>query len=134
VKERVCFDTSFLVQLLSGNKKAVAIWRDVADLKVEVVVPVIVLFEIKRLSLKERFEGEKYGKLEKVLMEIAEIVDLDTELALKAAVISHGTGLAARDAIIYATAKEAGCSKLYTADDDFKVVATNKKVKIVIIC
>ena len=134
VRERVCFDTSFLAQLLRGNRDAVVVWKDVADLKVEVVIPVMVLFEIKRLSLKaERLEREKYEKLEKVLVEVAEIVNLDAELALKAAVVSHGTGLAARDAIIYTTARETGCSRLYTADDDFKVVAKNRDVRITMI-
>lgn len=133
MKERICLDTSFLVRLLSGNEKAIVVWEKIAELEVEVVIPVMVLFEIKRLSLKEKFEKEKYEKLEKALIEVAGIVDLDKDLALKAANISYGTGLAARDAIIYTTAKETGCSKLYTADHDFLVVAKNKKVRIEII-
>jgi len=130
---RVCLDTSFLVQLLMGNQKAVEVWEEIAELKLEPVISVIVLFEIKRLALKERFERNKYEKLEVALMEIADIVNVDTNLALKAAAISHGTGLAARDAIIYTTARESGCSRLYTADSDFKVVSKKKGIQICVI-
>lgn len=134
MKERISLDTSFLVKLLSGNEKAIEVWKKVVDLEAEIVLSVIVLFEIKRLSLKEeKFKKERYEKLEKALLEIAEIVDLDKNLALKAAYMSHGTGLSARDAIIYTTAQETRCHKLYTADRDFLVVSKSKKVRIEII-
>jgi len=130
VKTRVSCDTSFFVSLLKGNKNAVSVWEKLIDMKIELVISTVVLFELRRLSLKEKFEKEKYEVLERALIEIAEIINFDKELALKAAAISHGTGLAARDAIIYTTAKEAGCKKFYTADSDFERVKGNKKVKI----
>jgi predicted nucleic acid-binding protein len=83
MKARICLDTSFLVQFLAGNEKAIGIWKEIAELKLEPVISVIVLFEIKRLSLKEKFEREKYEVLEKALLEIAELIDLDRNLALK---------------------------------------------------
>jgi len=130
---RACFDTSFFVQLLGGNPEAVEVWKKVAELEIEPVISVIVLFELKRLALKGKIEKEKYDQLEKALMEIADLVELDTGLSLKAASVSHGTGLAARDAIIYTTALESGCSELYTADSDFEAVKQSGKVKILIV-
>jgi len=127
---RVCFDTSFFVRLLSGNEEAVKVWNKVAEMELEPVISVVVLFEIRRLALKEKFEREKFEMVESVLLEVADLVVLDVELALKAAAVSHGAGLAARDAIIYTTARETNCSSLYTADSDFDVVKGNKKVKI----
>jgi len=133
MKKRISFDTSYLVKLLKGNKKAVSVWEMVSKLEAEVVISPVVLFELRRLALKqEKTERKKYEVLETALLNLAEVVAFDTELALKAAAISHGTGLPARDAIIYTTAKESGCSEIYTADSDFKAVQ-GKKLKVIFI-
>jgi len=133
MKYRVGVDTSFLVQLLKGNNTAVSVWERVVNLEVEIVISTVVLLELKRLALQERFEREKYEVLEESLLEIAHIVNLDKELAFKAAAVSHGTGLPARDAIIYTIAKESGCKEFYTTDTHFKAVSIKKRPKIIFI-
>jgi len=123
--EKVGLDTGFFLRLLQGNPLAIEIYEQILDDKLCGVVSVIVAFELKRLSLKSGniVDPDAYSVLEQSLPSLFEIIPLDLELALEAALVSHGTGLPTADAIIYTTYKKAGCKIVYTVDSHFKRVS-----------
>ncbi len=82
-----------------------------------VVTPTIVLYEVYRWARRE-CTGEAamlmVGQLEQT-----KVTPLDGALAVVAAELSADHGLAAADAVVYATARINGC-ELVTADTDFR--------------
>ncbi len=92
----------------------------------EIVVPTIVFYEIfkKTLSDKgEEFALQTIGQLHKYT-----VVDLDEDLSLSAARISHERKIPMADSIIYATANKFGAT-IWTQDKDFKDLPNVKYVQ-----
>jgi len=126
---RIGLDTGFFVRLLAGRKKAISIYEKIINGEEKAVISVIVVFELRRLALKGIIDRRAYNLLENNLKIIFEVVPLDLEIAIEASSISHGTGLHASDALIYASYKKSKCSLIYTTDSAFETVQS-KQVKI----
>ena len=86
------------------------------DAPENLIVPVISIFEVyKRL----RPQSGDFDALRAVsVMRLGRVVDLDVDLAIKAADISITRKLPMADSIIYATARRFG-AELWTQDADF---------------
>ncbi len=80
------------------------------------VVPSITLFEVFKRLLRD--SGEKNALHAIGLMRRGLVVDLDADLALAAAKLSHELQLPMADSVILATAR-AHDATLWTQDDDF---------------
>jgi len=83
----------------------------------ELVVPTISIFEVYRVVL--RLQGEESASESTGMMTLAQVVNLDTELAAAAARLAHEEKLAMADAIILATARRFNAT-LWTQDVDLK--------------
>lgn len=81
-----------------------------------VLVPSIVCYEVFRVVLRERGEDEAFQVI--AAMQQGQVIDLDMELALEAAVVGQREKLSMADAIIYATALK-NEAVFWTQDDHF---------------
>jgi predicted nucleic acid-binding protein len=89
----------------------------------DVVVPTICLYEVFKVVLRERSENEALQAV--ALMRQGNVVDLTSELALKAAKVSMEYKIPMADSIIFATA-QAFQATVWTQDEDFKSLAEVK--------
>lgn len=80
------------------------------------VVPSITLFEVFKVTARQR--GEREALRAAANMRRGLVVDLDADLALAAAKLSHELKLPMADSVILATAR-AHDATLWTQDDDF---------------
>jgi len=109
-------DSSVWLEVVTDGPLAARCSEHLADLA-EVVTPTVVLLEVYRVL---RRQGRERAALRTVgEMEYTRIVSVDTHVAITAADLSIEHGLAAVDALIYATAMLEGC-ELVTADIDFR--------------
>ena len=83
----------------------------------EVITPIQVLYEVYRWTL--RHVGERAAMEVVGHMECTSFVPADVTTAVVAVQLSADHGLAAADAMIYATARLKRC-QLVTADEDFR--------------
>lgn len=81
-----------------------------------VLVPSIVVYEVFRVVLRERGEDEAFQVI--AAMQQGQVIDLDMELALEAAVVGQKETLAMADSIIYAAALKYE-AVLWTQDEHF---------------
>ena len=108
-------DSSAWLAYLAGEKNAGFFAEAIEDTEL-LVVPTICLYEVFKVILRERGEGE--ALLAVAAMQEGKVVGLDSHLALEAAALGHEEGLALADSIIYATAKLNG-ALLWTQDEHF---------------
>ena len=111
----VLIDSSGWLEYLTSDDKA-ALFAPYLELKRRVVVPTIVIFEVRKIlllrqskAIADEFVGEALGR---------EVADLDSEIALAAAELGIRHQLPMADAIIYATAL-AYEAELVTSDAHF---------------
>jgi predicted nucleic acid-binding protein len=81
------------------------------------IVPSLSLFEVFKRVLQQRGEGEALQSV--AYMQQGKVVDLDSNLAIEAARLSHELSLPMADSIILATT-QAFNATLWTQDADFK--------------
>jgi predicted nucleic acid-binding protein len=86
----------------------------------DVVVPTICLYEVFKVVLRERSENEALQAV--ALMRQGNVVDLTSELALRAAKVSTEYKIPMADSVIFATA-QAFQATIWTQDEDFKSLA-----------
>ncbi|MBI5640434.1 MAG: type II toxin-antitoxin system VapC family toxin [Nitrospirae bacterium] len=84
-----------------------------------VLTPTVVLFEVYKKIKRERTEEEALSAV--ALMNRTKVVELTESIALLAADLSIAHSLPMADAIVYATALEAGC-RVITSDSHFRQV------------
>jgi predicted nucleic acid-binding protein len=109
-------DSSVWLEVVADGPLAAACGPYLSDLAV-VVTPTVVLFEVYRICNRR---GEERTAMAAVgEMEHSHIAPADSTVAITAAELSIDHGLAAADAIVYATARLNGCD-LVTADADFR--------------
>jgi predicted nucleic acid-binding protein len=84
------------------------------------VVPAITIFEVFKWVLRE--QGEAQAVQAAAVMQGAQVVDLDSRLALAAAQLSHALQLPMAESIILATARDQQ-ARLYTMHSDFRGIA-----------
>lgn len=111
----VLIDSSGWLEYLTADEKA-ALFAPYLEPKRHVVVPTIVIFEVRKILLLRRskaiadeFVGEALGR---------EVADLDSKISLAAAELGIRHQLPMADAIIYATAL-AYQAELITTDAHF---------------
>jgi predicted nucleic acid-binding protein len=83
----------------------------------ELIVSAINLYEVFKRVAAQR--GEEEGLQAVAFMKTAEIIDVDQEIALQAAVLSTQHHLAMADSLILATAQQFN-ALLWTQDEHFK--------------
>jgi predicted nucleic acid-binding protein len=81
------------------------------------VVPVITIYEVFKVVLRET--GENEALLAVAAMQKGRVIDVTTNLAMKASKLSLIHNLPMADSIILATAKAHDCT-IWTQDADFK--------------
>ena len=111
----VLVDSSGWLEYLTSDAKA-ALFAPYLELKRRLVVPTIVVYEVRKILLlrgsqviADRFVGEALGR---------EVADLDRKIALSAAELGIQHQLPMADAIIYATALTYN-AELITTDAHF---------------
>jgi predicted nucleic acid-binding protein len=108
-------DTSAWIEWLTGS----ALGRRLAPelpAKPQCLVPTIVQLELSKWLLRER--GEEQADTVIAYTQKCVVLPLDTRLALLAATLHRSHRLATADAIVYATAQQAG-AELLTCDAHF---------------
>ena len=83
----------------------------------ELIVPAVCIYEVFKWVSRER--GETQALKAVAHMQLGEVVDLDSKLAIHAARLSLQAKLPMADSIVYATAR-ASEATLWTQDDDFE--------------
>ncbi len=83
----------------------------------ELIVPALVVYEVFKWVSRERGETQALKAI--AHMQLGEVVDLDSKLAIYAARLSLQSKLPMADSIIYATAHVSEAT-LWTQDDDFE--------------
>jgi len=83
----------------------------------ELIVPTITLYEVyKKLSVEK---SEEYAQKVIAYMQTGTVIELNSELSIKAANVSRKNKLAMADSIIYATSLYYS-ALLYSCDEHFK--------------
>lgn len=95
----------------------------VEDLQ-QLVVPSITVLEVFKRVLEQAGEGEALQVA--ALMQQGKVVDLDTTLAVNAAVLSHELALPLADAVVLATARRHGAT-VWMKDADLRCVKFSPK-------
>jgi len=95
-------DSSGWVEVFAGGPLA-ARFRDHIERAEVLLVPTIVIYEVWKVTRRERPQEEALSAVAELRERI--VVPLDDELALTAADLSLRHGLAMADAIVYATAQ-----------------------------
>jgi predicted nucleic acid-binding protein len=109
-------DSSGWLEFFADGPNATDFSIPIRNIK-DVVVPTICLYEVFKVVLRERSENEALQAV--ALMRQGNIVDLSSELALKAAKVSTEYKIPMADSIIFATA-QAFQATIWTQDEDFK--------------
>ncbi|WP_010308395.1 type II toxin-antitoxin system VapC family toxin [Synechococcus sp. CB0101] len=114
--ERSVVDSSGWIELFTDGPQAE---RFLAVLQAEeaLVIPAITILEVFKWILREHSEAQAIQAV--AVMQRGLVVDLDTQLAIAAAQLSHALRLPLAGSIILATAR---ChqARLYTMDADFQ--------------
>jgi predicted nucleic acid-binding protein len=116
---RVVVDSSGWIEVFTDGGQAEHFLALMAD-ESSLVVPAISIFEVFKWILREH--GEAQAVQAAAAMQCAQVVDLDTRLALAAAQLSHALQLPMADSIILATVRDHQ-ARLHTMDSDFQGIA-----------
>jgi len=117
--QRVVVDSSGWIEVFTNGRQAETFLALMADER-SLVVPAITIFEVYQWVLREH--GEEQAVQAAAVMQCAQVVDLDSRLALAAAQLSHALQLPMADSIILATARDQQ-ARLHTMDSDFQGIA-----------
>jgi predicted nucleic acid-binding protein len=109
-------DTGFFVRLLQGDGRAVDRWRALVEGEGEGVVSGLSLVELLRLSLKGAIGRKDAELLLGAIPAVCRVVWPDWTVGERSARLSHGLALPLVDALVLATALEAGAEELWTTD------------------
>ena len=120
-------DTGFFVELLSGNDKAVMVWKDLIESTEDSsFVSSLTIFELERLALKGKIKKEASDVLIQALEGICAIGWLHSrDILSTGARLSHGLGIPSIDALILSWFVISGVTVIYTTDRHFELY--NKK-------
>ena len=125
-------DSYFFIQLSKGTKKAKEIWEEIKLGKGRLVVPTIVIVEVKKRLLSyglSKYADELVEEFE--ASQKISIVDLTLELAKKAGTAGNSYKCTTADAVILTTAIETGYSNLISGDKHFIPAEKQGKIKII---
>ena len=91
----------------------------------ELIVPALAIYEVFKWVSRERGETQALKAI--AHMQLGEVVDLDSKLAIYAARLSLQSKLPMADSIVYATARVREAT-LWTQDEDFEGLADVKYI------
>ncbi len=111
----LCLDSSVWIELFTNGEHA-NIYADAFANADSIIVPTIVIYEVRRYSLARFARDDSNGYW--ALMTMKKTVDLDANLASYAARLANEKKLTMADAIIYATTLEHD-AELWTQDAHF---------------
>ncbi len=117
--KRVVVDSSGWIEVFTNGGQAEHFLALMADERA-LVVPAITIYEVYQWVLREH--GETQAVQAAAVMQGAQVVDLDSRLALAAAQLSHALQLPMADSIILATARDQQ-ARLHTMDSDLQGIA-----------
>ena len=109
-------DSSGWIEVFTDGPKA-GPFLDVLDAEAILIVPAISILEVFKWVLREHSEAQAIQAV--AAMQRAQVVNLDSSLAITAAQLSHNLRLPMADSIILATAR-IHRARLYTMDSDFQ--------------
>ena len=109
-------DSSGWLEYFSGGNNASKFDDPLSDIE-SLIVPSITIYEVFKVILREKDENSALQAI--ALMKQGQIVDLTSELAMSAAVISLRNKIPMADSIILATAKRYEAI-VWTQDNDFQ--------------
>lgn len=109
-------DSSAWLEYFADGANARHFTKPIIDLS-HLIVPSITLFEVFKRIVQQR--DENVALQAAALMRQGDVIDLDRNLALSAAKLSHAIKLPMADGIILATARKYG-ALVWTQDADFK--------------
>lgn len=112
---RFLIDSSGWIEFFTGGRLIDEYAEYIKDPSL-IITPTIVLYEVYKKIKRERTEEEALTAVS--LMNMTEVIPLNESLALFAADLSIKYSLPMADAIVYATALEAGC-RVVTSDAHF---------------
>lgn len=116
-------DTGFFFVLEKEHPVAIDIWSNRT-----IVTSVVVLYELQKKLLQKKIEGWK-TIIEDIRKSVS-VVQITTDIALKASQIAHSTGMPGLDVLILSSLLESGCKEVYTTDSHFELYR-GKEVKII---
>ncbi len=128
--ESVGLDTGFFIKVFEGNEKAVQVWRIIVEGELKALTSSLVLFELRRLFHKLG-RIEEWDAIKEAITLNCEVVPVNLDIAESGADISHGTGLPAVDALIYASVMNV--DEFYTTDRSFEILKKKSKPHIMIL-
>lgn len=109
-------DSSAWLAWFAGEPNAKQFKKVITDTE-KLIVSVLCIYEVFKVLLRETNETDALKAI--TLLQQGNVVDLDTEIALNAAKLSHDKNLPMADAIIY-TIGEKYQATLWIQDADFK--------------
>jgi predicted nucleic acid-binding protein len=108
-------DSSAWLAYFAGEKNS-AFFADAIEDTELLIVPVICVYEVFKVVLRERGEDDALQAIS--AMQQGLVVNLDADLALEAAIIGHEEKLALADSVIYAVARRHDAT-VWTQDEHF---------------
>ena len=112
-------DSSAWLSYFAGDRNAASFSEPIEAIE-ELLVPSITLTEVFKCIVQQRDEGAALQAI--AHMEQGKVIELDSALAIDAAVYGLRYKLPLADSIIYATARRYG-AVLWTQDVDFETLA-----------
>ena len=109
-------DSSGWLEYFSDTDRAKLFQKPIEDTG-NLIVPVISIYEVFKKILS--FTNEDTALTAVAHMQMGHVVDLDTEISINAAKISHEQKIPMADSIILATSLQFGAT-LWTQDEDFR--------------
>ncbi len=108
-------DTGYFVELLKGDERAVATWKQLVDGAEKAVVSCLTLFELERLSLRGVIE--RADVLLEAIPAVCSVGWLEgSPILSRAARLSHGIGTPSLDSLILASFEAEAATTIYTTD------------------
>jgi predicted nucleic acid-binding protein len=108
-------DSSAWLAYFAGEKNS-AFFADAIEDTELLIVPVICVYEVFKVVLREKGEDDALQAIS--AMQQGVVVNLDSDLALEAAVIGHEEKLAFADSVIYTVARRHSAT-VWTQDEHF---------------
>src|SRR3989338_3432602 len=125
-------DSWFFIQLSKRSEHAAKIWHELKAGKGRLVVPTIVIVEVKKRLLSyglNKFADELMDEME--ASNKISIIDLTVDIAKEAGRLGNTYNCTTPDAVILATALETGYTSLITNDEHFLSPEKQGKIKII---
>ena len=125
-------DSWFFIQLSKGVEKAKNLWNEIKIGKARLVVPTIVIVEIKKRLLASglsKYAEELIDELE--ASQRISIIDLTLDIAKESGRLGNTYNCTTADAIIIATAIQTSYINVITDDEHFIAAEKQGKIKII---